>query len=126
MKGATEYAALFETGQYGRFYIVSDSHARGKTFHIQILPKDEIARPNGAGNLCLNGDAVEVYGIIGGRPGWDEYYGWKHFGPWQRDFEKLVEDRKNEKVRKEEERLANEAKIKTNQTMHELELLALY
>lgn len=74
MKGAREYSLLFETGQYGRLYITSGSHARGKTFHIQVLPKDELAIPNGDNNACLNEDAVEVYGIIGGNPGWTEYY----------------------------------------------------
>jgi len=30
MNGAREFAYLFETGQYDRFYIVSGSHARGE------------------------------------------------------------------------------------------------
>ena len=91
MKGARGYAGLFETGQYGKLYIVSGSHARGKTFHIQVLPEGERAISNGAGNLCVNENAVEVYGIVGGQPGWTEYYGWKHEGPWQDDFKAEVE-----------------------------------
>lgn len=90
MNGAREYAGLFETGQYNRFYIVSSSHARGKTFHIQLLPAKEKAKPNGESNLCLNENAVEVYGVISGHPGWTESYGWKHKGEWVADFEKLV------------------------------------
>ena len=90
MQGAREYAGLFATGQYGNLYITSGEHARGKTFHVQILPDGEKAKPNGSQNLCLNEGAVEVYGIVSGNPGWTESYGWKHKGPWQADFEKLV------------------------------------
>ena len=96
MEGAREYAELFETGQYGRLYITSSSHARGKTFHIQVLPKGEKAKPNGDNNICLNKGAVEVYGVIGGNPGWTEFYGWKHEGPWQSDFEQMIIKRKDE------------------------------
>lgn len=93
MNGARQYAQIFKTGQYGRLYIVSSQHARGKTFRIQVLPKDEKAMPNGEGNLCLNENAVEVYGIIEGQPGWSESYGWLHMGPWQQDFYKLAAER---------------------------------
>jgi hypothetical protein len=91
MKGA-EYSKLFSTGQYGRLYIVSGSHARGNTFRIQILPDGEKAIPNGSQNLCLNKNAVEVYGVVSGNPGWTESYGWLHKGKWQEDFKKLVID----------------------------------
>ncbi len=90
MKGAREFAKLFKTGQQGKLYITSGSHARGATFHIQILPEGETAKPNGAQNLCLNSDAIEVYGIVAGQPGWTEEYGWLHEGAWQEDFRKLV------------------------------------
>lgn len=95
MNGASEYAKLFHTGQYGRLYLVSGSHARGRTFRIFVLPAGETAKPNGP-NAPLNKDAVEVYGIISGHPGWTEEYGWLHEGKWQDDFYQLVE---NEKVR---------------------------
>jgi len=91
MQGAREFAKLFKTGQYGKLYIVSGNHARGRTFQIQILPKDEVAIPNGENNLCLNKDAVEVYGVTGGNPGWSESYGWLHRGPWEKDFKKLAD-----------------------------------
>ena len=90
MKGAREYARLFKTGQYGQLYIVSSSHARGDTFRIQALLKGVIAIPNGTGNLCLNGSAVEVYGVVSGNPGWTESYGWLHEGRWKSDFEALL------------------------------------
>ena len=96
MKGAREYAGLFNTGQCGRLYIVSSSHARGRTFHIQVLPEGEEAISNGNSNLCINRDAVEVYGIVSGRPGWTEAYGWLHDGPWRYGFYKLVQHRKEE------------------------------
>jgi len=90
MKGTEKYAHLFKTGQYGRFYIVSGHHARGNTFHIQLLPDGEQAIPNGSNNLCTNKDAVEIYGITGGQPGWTETYGWLHKGKWIEDFQKLA------------------------------------
>src|ERR1700728_4345741 len=94
MKGAIEYANLFKTGQYGRLYITSGSHARGATFRIQVLPKGEKAIPNGSQNTCLNKEAIEVYGVISGQLGWTEVYGWLHYGKWQDDFHKLVDERK--------------------------------
>ena len=96
MVRADEYAALFETGQYGRFYFVSYSHARGKTFQIFILPKGEKAISNGHSNPPLNYDSVLVYGVISGNPGWTETYGWIHKGKWQSDFLELVDVRKKE------------------------------
>jgi hypothetical protein len=108
-----EYAKLFETGQYGRLYLVSGEHARGRTFHIYILPKGEAAQPNGRNNRPLNADAVEVYGITGSHPGWDETYGWLHHGKWEQDFADMVETRRigmaKRKVLAEELRAETEA-----------------
>ena len=98
MKGAREYAEYFTTGQYGCFYIVSGRHARGATFHIQLLPWGEEAIPNGDNNLCLNENAIEIYGIIGGNPGWTEWYGWKcQIEKWIHLFHKLFEYKKLER-----------------------------
>lgn len=96
MRGAREFSKLFKTGQYGRLYIVSSSHARGNTFRIQVLPKKEKAVLNGTGNECLNDNAVLVYGVVSGNLGWTEEYGWLHKGKWQEDFYKLVGKRKDE------------------------------
>ena len=96
MNGAREFASLFKTGQHGRLYLVSSSHARGKTFRIYDLPEGVGAKPNGDMNAPLNADAVEVYGVIGGQPGWTESYGWLYKGPWRDDFAKLVEARRPE------------------------------
>jgi len=126
MKGAREYSQLFETGQYDRLYITSSSHARGYTFRIQVLPKGEKALPNGSGNICLNKDAVEVYGILGGRPGWSEFYGWKHEGPWQSDFEALVLQRKSELEVKKNVQAAQHAEREKELLNRERELLASY
>jgi hypothetical protein len=95
MKG-TEKAHLFKTGQYGRLYITSGSHARGRTLRIQVLPEGEKALPNGSGNECLNKNAVTVYDAISGQRGWTEVYGWLHEGKWQDDFRKLVVDAEKE------------------------------
>jgi hypothetical protein len=110
MQGARKYSFMFRTGQYGRFYFVSGSHARGRTFHIQFLPKDEQAIPNGPNNFCLNKDAVEVYGVVSGNKGWTESYGWLHKGPWVDDFNKLVmqEDIKLETAKLEAEKTKSE------------------
>ena len=113
MKGAREYANLFETGQYGRLYITSSSHGRGKTFRIQVLPAGEKAKSNGTQNLCTNENAVEVYGIVSGNPGWTETYGWLYAGSWQEDFQKIVQQKREElqakKLRDEESRRKDEA-----------------
>lgn len=94
MKGADKYCTLFkETQQINRLYLVVAEHARGKTFHIFVLPKDEKAIPNGSMNAPLNKDAVEVYGVVAGNPGWTESYGWLHNGSWQDDFKNLVNKR---------------------------------
>ncbi len=95
MNGAKEYATMFSTGQYGRLYLSSHCHARGKTFHIYVLPKGESAFPNGP-HRRLNKNAVEVYGITGGNPGWTETYGWLYRGKWEQDFAALVEARRAE------------------------------
>lgn len=104
MLGAQQYATLFKTGQYGRLYIVSGDHARGLTFHIQVLPESEEAIPNGPQNLCLNKNAVEVYGIIAGRAGWTESYGWLHKGAWVDVFNMLVKEKRDELINKAIER----------------------
>jgi hypothetical protein len=93
MQGADEYARLFSTGQYGKLYLVSGSHARGLTFHIWVLPDDKPVES------IRYSDAVEVYGITGGQPGWSETYGWLHHGKWEQDFYALVESRKAEIAR---------------------------
>ena len=125
MKGA-EYADLFKTGQYGRFYITSSSHARGKTFEIQILPKGELAIPNGNTNPCLNDNAVKVYGMISGHLGWTEVYGWIHEGKWQEDFYKMVTHYKNEKAKKNKKEI-DETKNRENLKLQKkLDLLSTY
>jgi hypothetical protein len=121
-----EYAQLFETGQYGRLYLVSGEHARGRTFHIWVLPEGETARPNGRNNRPLNADAVEVYGITEGQPGWTETYGWLHHGRWQQDFAALVDARKRamDESRALAEKLGSERK--SDKARREAELLQAY
>lgn len=105
MKGAKEYANLFKTAQYGRLYIVSGFHARGKTFQIWVLPEGLSEASGRSYPLCS--DAVEVYGVIGGNPGWSEQYGWLHKGKWQQDFKLLCEEKKKEQA---EHQKSNKAK----------------
>lgn len=126
MQGAKEFASLFETGQHGQLYLVSGEHARGKTFRIFVLPESERVMHNGKHNPPLNKDAVEVYGILGGQPGWTEYYGWMRAGKWQQDFERLVEDRKAEMERQAEEFHAKELEKRIANDARESALLASY
>ena len=122
MKGAQRYASLFETGQHEKLYLVSGKHARGSTFQVFILQERETAIPNGPNNPPLNKDAVEVYGVISGQPGWTESYGWLHDGKWQADFAKLVSDRE------EEIRLKNQNQIELyehNKRLAEMRISAL-
>lgn len=126
MKGAREYSGLFKTGQYGKLYLTVGRHARGNYFHIQVLPEDESAIPNGESNKCVNVNAVEVYGIIGGNPGWTEEYGWLHKGKWQKDFAELVAKRAMEIDTEKKERVEAEAEAIEIQKKRTKELLENY
>lgn len=102
MKGAREYAELFKKSQqHGKLYLQVGSHARGKTFCIWVLPSEERLSNVSVHNVK---DAVQVYGITGGQPGWTETYGWLHKGKWQEDFEKLVNSKKLEREAEREKR----------------------
>ena len=108
MQGAREYATMFSNEQHGRLYLVCGEHARGKTFHVWVLPAGTAI----AGMPWSVKDAVEVYGITGGQPGWTETYGWLHRGKWEQDFDALVERRIAEIAalieRREQEKMAAE------------------
>jgi len=91
MRGAKEYSELFKGNeQHGKLYIKRDSHARGTTLHVWVLPTDEKLQ----GSIYSCKEAIEVYGITGGQPGWTETYGWLHKGKWKEDFEKIVKSKK--------------------------------
>lgn len=109
MRGATEYAGLFTVEQIGRLYIVPGCHARGETLHIYVMPSEEPFRS--VPWACA--DAVEVYGITGGQPGWTETYGWLHTGKWQDDFAALVVQRREAqeraRIQRENDKAASEA-----------------
>lgn len=126
MRGAREYANMFKTGQYGRLYIVSGSHARGRTFHIFVLPAGETAISNGPNNAPLNKEAVEVYGIISGQHGWTENYGWIHEGRWIDDFSNLCAVRKCELENIEADIQRGLSERDKLATLRKLELLAGY
>lgn len=118
MQGAREFAQMFETGQHDRLYLVSGEHARGKTFQIFVLPEGEKAIANGR-NAPRNPDAVEVYGIVSGQPGWTESYGWLHEGKWCEDFRQLVAKRAQEidvQKRKRDAEIAAEESAKNERT----------
>lgn len=95
MRGAEEFAKLFETGQYGRLYLVSGNTARGAGFRVFVLPAGERALPNGPCAAPLNRDAVEVH-EIDAKPSAPVRSGWRggmNLGNWQQDFAALVEAR---------------------------------
>lgn len=123
MNGAREYAELFRnTQQHGKLYLSVGEHARGKTFHIYVLPSEEKV-------LGLRLDipnAVEVYGIVSGNPGWTEGYGWLHRGPWEKDFEALVVV-KREEVETQNLLIASQKAVRAaNIAEREKQLLAGY
>ena len=122
MNGAREYAGIFQTGQYGKLYLVCGNHARGRTFHIYVMPSET----KHIGMPCTCKEAVEVYGIVSGQPGWTETYGWLHRGKWINDFDRLVADRLAsiaEHRRRQQENKKEEALTEKEQT---LQLLSNY
>ena len=119
MKGAREYAELFEQSQqHDKLYLQVESHARGKTFKIWVLPTDDLIE----GSIHNVEDAVTVYGVVSGNPGWTETYGWIHKGKWVQDFERLVEERKEQL---ELRRIKEEAKRKQAELDKENKLQSL-
>ena len=125
-----ECVDLFETGQYGRFYVVSYISAAGRpVFVIQILPKDTPAIINVVNkkcNLCLNKDAVEVFGVISEHPTLTIEYGWIHKGKWIDDFEKLIEQKRCEIINEEKENSDKIEKEKSEKIAFETHLLEQY
>ena len=125
MVGAREFSTYFKTGQYGKLYIVSGVHARGRTFHIYVLPEGEkILNPGGG--KPYNPNAVEVYGIISGLPGWTEQYGWLYRGKWVDDFNTLFTDRRELFLTKEKEQEQEKQKNITEKQQRDLSILAEY
>ena len=122
MQGAREYARMFSSGQHGRLYLTSSEHARGKEFHVWVLPSEEkvaVLPWNVQG-------AVEVYGITGGQPGWTETYGWLHRGKWEQDFAALVEARLAEIAAVTERREREKADAEVAERQRKVSLLAAY
>lgn len=126
MQGAREFSELFRTEQIGRLYIVAGSHARGKTLHIYVLPEGEAALPNGPNNRCLNSNAVEVYGVISGQPGWTESYGWLHRGPWVEDFNKIGKERADARYAAELAKISSLKQVREAEEKRTASLLATY
>lgn len=122
MQGAREYATIFSSGQHGRLYLVRGEHARGKTFHIWVLPSAEPV----AGMPWSVKDAVEVYGITGGQPGWTETYGWLHRGKWEQDFAAMVETRRAEIAAGIARREQEKADAEAAERQRKASLLAAY
>ena len=81
MKGAREYCKLFKNKEIiGKLKFTCGSHARGSYFHVYVIYENK---------------QVEVYGILGGQPGWTEWYGWLKKGKWIDDFNAIVERKKD-------------------------------
>jgi hypothetical protein len=115
MNGAREFCKLFhQAEQHERLYLLPHHHARGKTFRIFVLPAGEKVIENGGFNPPLNHEAIEVYGIVGGNPGWTEYYGWIHEGPWQGDFY-MICDRRRKEIRLLEQQQDSYRKAKADE-----------
>ena len=126
MQGAREYAVLFESGQYGRLYIASGKHARGRTFRIFVLPEGAVTTEKNHWNAPNVPDIVEVFGITSGQPGWTETYGWLHKGPWVEDFMALVEKRREQIAWGNEKLEAMQSRREVEKVARESALLATY
>ena len=124
MKGTNEFYDLFETGQYGKLFIQTGTHARGNTIHIWVVPKGEEFNPKYG--RPFNSKAIEVYGITGGHPGWTETYGWLHKGKWVNDFENLVIVKRLELEAKEKTNKDTTQKAKKFEKERTIELLSKY
>lgn len=123
MNGAREYARLFrDTEQHGRLLIVSGEHARGKEFYIWVMPDGGV--PDHYGHAPAG--SVEVYGVLGGQPGWTEYYGWLHSGPWQADFAAIVAKRRAEIEACKAARIEAEALAEAERKQRTQKMLATY
>jgi len=97
MKGAREYSGLDLDGLYGRLYISTGEHARGKTMQVFVMPENIEYRDNNKPKL---NDAVCVYDAVSGQRGWTETYGWTKEGKWQDDFKKIVDEAKTKKAKR--------------------------
>lgn len=111
MEGAREYASLFENGRYGKLRVLTGSHARGSYFHLYVGEE---------------GKEVEVYGVKGGHPGWTEWYGWLHEGPWVEDFMKMVAEKREEVLRRAKKQEADVLTKQQNEKKKTQEILAAY
>lgn len=120
-----DLARLFPTGQYGRFYVVSNLEDIDTPFRVQVLPAGEAALPNGKPNLCLNSDAVLVYGQLP-MEGRHKSSGWLHQGKWVDDFMEMAFAKKAEiDAMKEAETAAkNERELAAKKRIQEL--LSMY
>ena len=112
MKGATDYIDVFDRSgirKKGRLLIAPGRHARGFTLEVYVLSKEDgeldIPLPSTEQVRKFLENAVKVYGIVSGNPGWDEEYGWLHHGKWEEDFEWFVQELRYEKVMKEQNEL---------------------
>jgi len=122
-RSSASYVMLFETGQYGRYYVVSGKEAN--LFRIHLLPEGVEVKKDLFPEVCPHKDAVLVYGEIR-RGSCFSLEGWLHEGPWVEDFEKFA-DEQEAKIRKkkaeEDARLKEQKKIQDD---HDQQLLALY
>lgn len=133
MKGAAEYADVMnrEAVRYKKLYIEFSDHARGKTLHIWVLDSDTVQFRLTSDVVELRSvhcypNAVEVYGVINGNPGWTEEYGWKIPGPWQKDFADFIADRREKKRIKEEEFAKHKSEELARVTDHQKKILDAY
>ena len=127
MKGADYFCSIFPySEQIGSLYILPSSHARGKTFRIYVLPNGETVIENAGINPPLNKNIVEVYGVISGRPGWTEEYGWLYKGKFQEDFLNALNKRKQKIASDNLKRAAQTKKEAEKKETRIISLLSAY
>jgi hypothetical protein len=114
---------LFKTGQYDKLYITVSDYRGTPTIRIQVLPKDEEAKSNGSPNMCLNENAVIVYGQIEEN---STDYAWTHQGKWQDDFYKMVDEKNNHRIEEEFKLLKNKLGRELKEKNRQYALLQQY
>ncbi|PHE64431.1 hypothetical protein COF68_06230 [Bacillus toyonensis] len=61
---------------HGNVVFVTSTHARGECFQMFLVEDPH------ASDERIKNEALEVYGVVSGNPGWTEVYDWIHKGEW--------------------------------------------
>jgi len=91
----------------GNIIYVTSSHARGECFHIYLIEDTNYTDEQ------IRNNAFEVYGIIGGQPGWTEEYGWLREGAWVGPILKYLNNLEKQNENIENNKYKEQLKLKS-------------